>query len=109
MRSKAKGPTHYSPINTCESTGHTSNTLYHYRLGNRITDDNLQWNKQMENYFLGGSEFADSKGRFDATGFDREDLGHVAQEIKEFQEFREDCEQWKKDEKTKDIDEKEGK
>ena len=48
----------------------------------------IQSNEQdTEQYFMRGNEFGDAKGLYDGTGFDKQDIQHAIDDLKDFQEF----------------------
>lgn len=59
------------------------------------------YNEDMESKFLGGMEFGHSQGKFDATGFSKDDLDSLSQDLKDYQKTQADIKQWKMEEKDK--------
>jgi len=59
------------------------------------------FNEDMNNKLLGGEEIGDSKGEFDLTGFGKDDLNSLSQDIKDYQQSKIDHQQWIKDQPDK--------
>ena len=59
------------------------------------------YNEDMESKFLGGMEFGHSQGKFDATGFSKDDLDSLSQDLKDYQKTQADIKQWKMEEKDR--------